>query len=68
MERKNDVFMKWVQTALLAALCFVSFTFYKSRYLCPEVTPRPCTSGMPSVYWPHCCWAADMEDWRGLWV
>ncbi|MEE0418989.1 MAG: ECF transporter S component [Lachnospiraceae bacterium] len=35
MERKNDVFMKWVQTALLAALCFVSFTFLQIKIPMP---------------------------------
>ena len=35
MENKNTRLIKWAQTALLAALCFVSFTFLQIKIPMP---------------------------------
>ena len=35
MEKRNDTVMKLAQTALLAALCFVSFTFLQIKIPMP---------------------------------
>lgn len=35
MENRNSKVMKWIQTALLAALCFVSFTFLQIKIPMP---------------------------------
>lgn len=35
MAKKNDTLMKWTQTALLAALCFVTFTFLQIKIPMP---------------------------------
>lgn len=55
MQHKNQTIMKLAQTALLAALCFVSFTFSKLKYRCREAMQRPFILEMLSVYWRHCC-------------
>lgn len=35
MAKKNDTLLKWTQTALLAALCFVTFTFLQIKIPMP---------------------------------
>lgn len=35
MDKKRDTLLKWTQTALLAALCFVSFTFLQIKIPMP---------------------------------
>ena len=35
MERKQDTLMKWIQTALMAALCYVTFTFLQIKIPLP---------------------------------
>ncbi|MFS6554747.1 ECF transporter S component, partial [Parabacteroides distasonis] len=35
MENRNETVLKWAQTALLAALCFVAFTFLQIKIPMP---------------------------------
>ena len=66
MERKNDKVYKVVLTALMAALCYVAFTFLK--------IPIPTFGGdyvalhIGNVFWQPCCWVVHTEGWPDLWA
>ena len=53
MEKRKQTVVKLAQTALLAALCFVSFTFLQIKidagWRCYILI-----SGMHFVFWEHC--------------
>ena len=54
MEKRKQTVVKLAQTALLAALCFVSFTFLQIKIPMPGGMLHPFISGMHFVFWEHC--------------
>lgn len=49
MNKQNATIMKLAETALLAALCFVSFTFLQIKIPVPGGDATSFISAMPSV-------------------
>ena len=66
--RDNDKVYKLVLTALMAALCYVAFTFLKFRSRLRAVILRHCISAMHSVFSQPCFLAADTVVWQVPWV
>ncbi len=54
MEKRKQTVVKLAQTALLAALCFVSFTFLQIKIPMPGGDATSFISGMHFVFWEHC--------------
>ena len=61
MEKRNETVVKLAQTALMAALCFVSFTFLQIKI------PLPYISAIPSACSGRSYWAAGTADWQARW-
>ena len=61
MRQKNTTVLKIAQTALLAALCYVSFTFLQIKIPMPG---GDATSEMHSVFLARCLSAECTEDWQ----
>ena len=64
MKMKNQTVMKLAQTALLAALCFVSFTFLQIKIPMPGGDATSLHIGNAFLYWALCCWEDGMEVWQ----
>ena len=58
MNKQNTTVMKLAETALLAALCYVSFTFLQIKIPVPGGDATSLTLEIPSVYLEHCFLAA----------
>ena len=67
MEKRNETVVKLAQTALMAALCFVSFTFLQIKIPLPGETLRPSISAIPSACSGRSYWAAGTADWQARW-
>ena len=62
MNTQNNTVVKLAETALLAALCYVSFTFLQIKIRCRAETQHPFILEMLSAYLQHCFWVAYMAD------
>ena len=51
MERRNETLIKLAQTGLMAALCFVTFTFLQIKIPLPGAGRHLSMSEMHSVCW-----------------
>ena len=64
MKMKNQTVMKLAQTALLAALCFVSFTFLQIKIPMPGGDATSLHIGNAFCVLGACCWEDGMEVWQ----
>ena len=62
MNNQNNTITKLAETALLAALCYVAFTFLQIKIPVPG---GDATSEMHFVFWERFFWADGMEDLPG---
>ena len=62
LNKQNTTVMKLAETALLAALCYVSFTFLQIKIPVPGEMPLPFILEIPFVYLEPCFWEAGTAD------
>ena len=62
MNTQNNTVVKLAETALLAALCYVSFTFLQIKIPVPGGDATSIHIGNASAYLQHCFWVAYMAD------
>ena len=61
MNRQNTTVVKLAETAILAALCYVVFTFLQIKIPVPGGDATSIHLGNAFACWAPCFWAAGME-------